>query len=327
MLTIGTKIHNFTVIANVANRHGKVHYLCRCGCGTEKIVQASKLMAGRWRSCGCVGAIRKGQRNRHDELLPEQVFGLLTLVCRLPQGGPAEWLCQCNCSELLTVRAAALNDGVKESCGCRRTAGGWGRMRGLWRCMIDRCENEANQQWCNYGGRGIRVCEEWRESLSQFLADVGPRPSGGHSLDRIDVNGHYEPGNVRWATTAEQGRNRRNNHLVTVGSRTQCVAAWAADLGCHNTVIYNRIKAGWPEDVAVTTPVLSPLKSLLSGPAPGRQTVIASGDCSMPLVDWAIRLGCSSSTIINRIKSGWPPEVAVTAPLRAWGVGREAERN
>lgn len=83
-----------------------------------------------------------------------------------------------------------------------------------WARMIQRCENPNEGGYKNYGGRGIRVCAEWRASFSAFLRDMGRRPSGIHSIDRIDVDGDYAPGNCRWATPSEQSRNRRVNKLT-----------------------------------------------------------------------------------------------------------------
>lgn len=326
MLTIGTKIHHFTIVAESQPRHGHAHYLCHCDCGNEKVVQGSKLKAGRWKSCGCVGGVHKAGRTRHPELQPQQVVGSLVLVCRTPDKGPATWLCVCECGEMVSVRASSLNDGVTESCGCVRTAGGWGRMRGLWRNMIDRCHNESNPQWDYYGGRGIRVCEAWRASLRQFLADVGVRPSGLHSLDRINNNGHYEPGNVRWATAAEQARNKRNTHLITAAGRTQCVADWATDLDCDPMVIHQRLRAGWSAERAVTLPHVPHQSSLSPGGNAGQQTVIEANGESLSLIEWSRRLGCSPAAIIARIKRGWSHELAVTRPIHVWGVGRLTAR-
>lgn len=111
--------------------------------------------------------------------------------------------------------------------------------------MISRCYNEKHHHYANYGGRGITVCQRWRDSFAAFLADVGPRPSPQHSLDRYpDNNGNYEPGNVRWATRSEQQRNRRVNHLLTFQGKTQCVIAWAEELGINPVTIIARLRAG-----------------------------------------------------------------------------------
>lgn len=114
-----------------------------------------------------------------------------------------------------------------------------------WHSMRDRCELPNNPQYCNYGGRGIRVCERWRK-FENFLADMGESPSLKHSIDRFpDNNGNYEPGNCRWATKKEQANNKRTNVFVTFNGETKTVSQWAEGLGWKtNTLIY-RLKRGW----------------------------------------------------------------------------------
>ena len=126
---------------------------------------------------------------------------------------------------------------------------------GCYRQMIERCSNERHHCWANYGGRGIRVCERWLSSFDDFLADVGPRPSLQHSLDRIDVNGNSEPGNVRWATATVQMRNMRRNRVLELNGRRQTLSAWAEELGVNSSLIKDRVdRLGWPVDRALTTP-------------------------------------------------------------------------
>lgn len=123
----------------------------------------------------------------------------------------------------------------------------------IWKGMHQRCGNPNTIGWKDYGGRGISVCQQW-ESFPQFLADMGPRPSSSHSLDRIDVNGNYEPGNVRWASTAAQGTNRRNNRLLTYQGRTQTITEWAGETGINLGTLRDRLEAGWTVDRALTQP-------------------------------------------------------------------------
>lgn len=123
-----------------------------------------------------------------------------------------------------------------------------------WMGMKNRCRHPRCKAYPNYGGRGIRVCERWAADFSAFYADMGPRPSPLHSLDRIDSNGHYEPGNCRWATRAEQNRNTRANVVVSAWGRQQVVTDWAREVGIDPKVIKARIDAGWPAEDALTRP-------------------------------------------------------------------------
>jgi hypothetical protein len=124
----------------------------------------------------------------------------------------------------------------------------------VWASMIQRCENPARKSYASYGGRGIRVCPAWRLSFEAFLADVGPRPAGT-SLDRIDGDGDYEPGNVRWATPLQQANNARTNLLVTFNGETRTRAEWARHLGIKYFTLRQRLDKGWPVEKAFTTPV------------------------------------------------------------------------
>lgn len=122
-----------------------------------------------------------------------------------------------------------------------------------WRSIRGRCLNPNDQAYPSYGGRGITICDDWRDSFPAFLRDVGPRPSAEHSIDRIDNNQGYEPGNVRWSTRTEQGRNKRNNHLLTLNGETRCVSEWAEVIGIQATTLFRRIRKGWTVERALTT--------------------------------------------------------------------------
>ncbi len=169
-------------------------------------------------------------------LKTDQVLGALTLLrkdgARYP--GKQYWLCRCACGSTKSIAAASLNRGLSRSCGCVRNAKN--RVRSLshgnakrsgksfeyaaWSRMIDRCENPKNPGFQNYGGRGIVVCKRWRISFESFLADVGPRPTSSHSLDRLDTNLGYGPKNCRWATKAEQSANTRRSKLWVINGQT-----------------------------------------------------------------------------------------------------------
>lgn len=121
--------------------------------------------------------------------------------------------------------------------------------------MIRRCTDRTSGLYKNYGARGIKVCDRWANSIAAFIEDVGVRPSRGHYLERIDNNGNYEPGNCRWASRKEQARNKRNNHLITIGTETLTLAEWSERSGIHFGTILMRIKLGWPSERYLESPV------------------------------------------------------------------------
>lgn len=132
--------------------------------------------------------------------------------------GHAQWSCVCDCGNEITVRSKNLLSGNTKSCGCLKLEGNNFRHGHAltysasptyrsWQKMRSRCNNPRNNRWEEYGGRGISVCRRW-DVFENFLADMGERPEGT-TLDRINVDGDYKPGNCRWATPKEQRENRR----------------------------------------------------------------------------------------------------------------------
>ena len=154
--------------------------------------------------------------------LTGQKFGRLTVIERSPRrGDQAFWICKCDCGNTTTSSGNDLRRrGDKQGCGCLSLAQVThghtdSPSYASWEAMIRRCESPGSASYQYYGGRGISVCNRWRESFSAFLVDMGERPPG-MTLDRIDPNGNYEPGNCRWATPVEQGRNTRRVKLNPV---------------------------------------------------------------------------------------------------------------
>lgn len=204
---------------------------------------------------------------RYD--LTGQRFSRLVVVAftgRTPDGKHSLWLCRCDCDTELTTRANSLKTGNTKSCGClqREVASAYNRTHGqtgtplhtCWINMLRRTSNPNCPSYPHYGGRGITVCPEWRESFEAFAADMGASFREGLTLDRIHVNGNYEPGNCRWATSIEQARNKRNNYVVTWRGQSLVLAEWAELLGLKYDTLRMRLRQyGWPVDRAMTTGV------------------------------------------------------------------------
>lgn len=124
-----------------------------------------------------------------------------------------------------------------------------------WLNMKTRCLNPKVKEFRLYGGRGITVCERWSTSFADFLSDMGPRPSKSHSIERIDVNGNYEPQNCFWATRQQQSRNKRNTKLVTYNGVTKPLVGWSDELGISMKTLWVRLKMNWDIERAFTRPV------------------------------------------------------------------------
>lgn len=168
-------------------------------------------------------------------------FSRLLVIGEGPKRRMTYWRCECDCGCIKNVRHDHLAAGLTTSCGCWRSEQTRKRNRthgvraaveyGVWGKMIQRCENPNNPKWKYYGARGIKVCKRWRRSFAAFLQDMGPRPSGDHSVERRDNDGPYSKRNCIWATRIEQANNKRNNARVTIFGRTQTVAQWKREIG------------------------------------------------------------------------------------------------
>lgn len=178
-----------------------------------------------------------------------RVFGGWTVISR--GNKPTHWLCRCVCGAERHVAGPALRFGKSTGCGCvrdkafsaRLTVHGYARAPEYmaWRHMRQRCSNPNDRGFINYGGRGIRVCPRWEE-FANFLEDMGRRPSDGHSIERVDVDGDYEPSNCIWATVIVQLRNRRNTRYVKIGERVGKLADLAEEMGLPYEVLRYRAR-------------------------------------------------------------------------------------
>lgn len=185
-----------------------------------------------------------------------QTFGRWTVLERADTARRnIVWRCRCACGTEREVIGKDLRSSHSRSCGClsadvssflksthraKRTP-----EHNSWSNMNDRCYQPKNKRWAHYGGRGIKVCERWH-LFENFLVDMGPRPSPRHSLDRINNDGDYEPGNCRWATPAQQVNNRAATKRVTLS-----LAELARIAGVDRKLLWRRLRDGWPVERAV----------------------------------------------------------------------------
>lgn len=183
-----------------------------------------------------------------------QTFGRLTVVASAGSNtrGAALWHCRCACGGSTVTATGSLRDGNTTSCGCkgpetRRThAMSKTPEYVAWVQARQRCRNPKWPAFHRYGGRGITVCERWRDSFEAFFADMGPRPSPAHSLDRIDNDGHYEPGNCRWSTVRAQNFNRGTNRIIEHDGERLPLGLWAERAGINKSTLYYRLRRGVP---------------------------------------------------------------------------------
>ena len=262
---IGARFGKLEVVGPYGNLSGHTSVVCRCDCGNLKEISCSNLRHKQSTSCGC-----KTVRARYHNLVGT-VFGKLTILDdSLHSKTHRIAKCLCACGNETCQPLHAVVDGRVVSCGChsrgllgeRSFKHGEARRDAVsvefktWAGMKKRCENPQATFYSHYGGRGIGVCDRWQE-FSNFLSDMGKRPSPNHSLDRIDTNCNYEPENCRWATNIEQANNRRITPMVEYKGRTQSIADWARELGFRYWSLRNRlVNLGWSVDRALTTPAV-----------------------------------------------------------------------
>jgi hypothetical protein len=173
------------------------------------------------------------------------------------------WLCECDCGNKVIVSSHSLSKGLKgeggtRSCGClmkvKPIKHGLfdSRIYRIWAIMLQRCTNPKNSGYASYGGRGITVCEEWKD-FKNFFADMGHAPEG-RTLDRRDNSLGYSKENCGWATRKEQGNNRRSNTYITYNGQKKTLSQWASATGITTWCISGRLKSGWPIEKALTEP-------------------------------------------------------------------------
>lgn len=201
--------------------------------------------------------------------LTGQKFGRLTVIERVedhvkPSGRRAtQWLCKCDCGNKIIVRASNLKSGHTNSCGClnkervKETSTkhrmSHSRIYNIWSHMKQRCLDKNSNDYNDYGGRGINVCNEWLEfePFCKWSTENGYNDS--LTIDRINVNGNYEPSNCRWVSMKTQQNNKRNNNYITYDGKTQTLTQWSEELNINYDTLNSRISRGWSIDRAFNT--------------------------------------------------------------------------
>lgn len=212
--------------------------------------------------------IRKKSHLRID--LQGKVFGELTVLgVSIPEKTPLEWLCRCSCGKEKVVGGQKLRIGHTKSCGCKTSQ--WRSEHNIehgscrskrtkeytaWISIKARCLNPKINEFKRYGAREITICDEWRYSFPQFLADMGNKPSPSHSVDRIDNSLGYSASNCRWATNMEQARNTRKTVFIDYDGKRKPLREWAEQIGIKSATLWTRLfHYGWTVEEAMTSAV------------------------------------------------------------------------
>ena len=240
--------------------------------------------------------------------LVNQRFGRLVVIADAgtDKQGKALFKCRCDCGNEIIVRGYSLRNGDCKSCGCLRseasserlTVHGHGneKLYRIWLGMKDRCYNSKNPSYERYGGRGIKVCDEWLnnyEAFRDFMLSQGYdeyAPSYENTIDRIDNNGNYEPSNCHVTTMKVQSLNKSNNHIITYKGKQTTVTEAAEDNGLTNHQVFNRLDKGWTMKRALTQPLTQTC------------TYTASGQ-TKTIAEWAQFMGTTDAVIRGRLRT------------------------
>lgn len=252
------KFGNWTVISFAGKRKNKLYWNCKCDCGNVSKVSASNLKSGDSTKCvQCRNTNNIKNLNGHR-------FGKLSVVkFAYRKNGKSYYSCKCDCGETVDVRSDCLTTGNTRSCGCLVTDTNSKinsvtkeKLYRVWYGMKSRCDNLNNKHYQHYGGRGVKISDEWNTygKFKSWAIDNGY--VDGLSIDRIDVNGNYAPNNCRWVTIQKQQENKRNNKYYTHNGKCLLLRDWSKLTGIKEETLYSRINTlGWDFESAITMKV------------------------------------------------------------------------
>lgn len=259
---IGKVFNKLTVLEHAGSKNGYNMWKCKCECGEEVTTRTAALKSGTTKSCGCIKKV-----NKFREDLTGQVFERLTVIEYAGSdrtSGSTMWKCKCECGKEITTRKAHLKKGQSKSCDCLTRRSDLNVKHGLynhpiysnWEHIKQRCNNPKSPSYKNYGGRGIKVCDEWNNSFEAFHRDMAATYKAGLSIDRIDVNGDYTPENCRWATRREQANNTRATRYITVFGERLPLSEACRKYNIHRATVHHRLNnMGMSPEDALTLPV------------------------------------------------------------------------
>lgn len=248
------KIGRWTVLRRAESRNKKTYWVCECECGTIKEVPTKVLKTKESRSCGCLKEeINKNKIPPNAKDLTGHIFGKLTVVKQTNNKNKNRcWICSCECGNVTTVVSRDLLSGHTASCGCLRhyikhsvnNGMYYKNIYAIWNGMRNRCNNVKSKAFKHYGGRGIKICSEWDYFNSFYEWAINNKYSPGLSIERIDVNGNYEPSNCVWIPIKEQAKNRRNTVYIEYNGQVKTLSEWSRHFNVTHGLIQYHLKNG-----------------------------------------------------------------------------------
>lgn len=245
------------------DNNSRALWLCKCDCGNEVVVKSTNLIKGSTQSCGCI-RIRNISGQKFGRLTAQYISGR-----QRRKDGKTKiiWHCICDCGNEVDLAAERLVNGNTKSCGCYNrdpeskkatTKHGLSNTRlfTIWQGMKQRCYYKKHVSYDHYGGRGIQLCEAWKDDFKAFYDWAMMNGYKDNlTIDRIDVNGNYCPENCRWIPAEQQYFNRTDNRLLTMGNVTKTITEWSLQYSIDRETVSSRLKLGWSVERALTKPV------------------------------------------------------------------------
>ena len=264
----GQKFNSLTAIKRVESSSKEIKYLFKCDCGNEKIIFKNAVVNGKTKSCGCLS--NKKVRERFFKDLSGKVFGRLKVIemhhtTRLG----IYWTCDCVCGNKCVVLTTKLTNGNTVSCGCKRRETisnieeinkshekSNTKLYKIYLGMKSRCYNKNSPKYNMYGGRGIKICKEWLDNFLNFYNwAIENGYSDELSIDRINVDGNYEPNNCRWASPKEQANNTRKTVFISYKGKTRPASEWSEITGIPQSTLTRRKRDGWSDEECIETKI------------------------------------------------------------------------